>query len=345
MEKIDIKSYTLPELSAFLASLGEPAFRTGQVYDWLHKKNVADFDEMSNLSARLRVVLDEKCYINRLIVQKKLVSELDDTVKYLYKLRDGNCIESVLMSYRHGKSLCVSTQAGCRMGCGFCASTLGGLARNLTASEMLDQIYETQRDSGLHVDSVVLMGIGEPLDNFDNVVSFLEILSSPGGEHMSLRHVSLSTCGLVDKIDLLAKKRLPLTLSVSLHAPNDDIRSKIMPVNRKWGVDELLGACRRYFEATGRRVSFEYALIDGVNDGDIHARQLALKLRGLNCHVNLIPVNAVAERGYRRAKAESVRRFSQILTDMGLTATVRRELGADINAACGQLRRETATTG
>lgn len=339
MQKLDIKSLTPTALEEFIAGIGEPKFRAKQIFDWLHKKNVADFDEMTTLSKALRGVLDEKCYINNIKIQKKLVSALDNTVKYLYKLSDESCIETVFMSYHHGDSLCISTQVGCKMGCSFCASTLGGLVRNLTAAEMLDQMYATQLDSGRKVTGIVLMGIGEPLDNFGNVLDFLEILSSPDGQNMSLRHVSLSTCGLVDKIDALAEKKLALTLSVSLHAPNDELRSKIMPVNGKWGVDELIGACRRYFDVTGRRISFEYALIDGINDRTVHAKQLASKLSGLNCHVNLIPVNDVAERGYIRSKAEAVAKFQNILVASGITATVRRELGRDINAACGQLRR------
>lgn len=337
---LDIMSLTLPALEEFLREMGEPKFRGAQVFGWLHEKNVADFDEMTTLSKRLRGILDEKCYINRVNMKKKLVSAIDGTIKYLWELEDGNCVESVFMSYRHGDSLCVSTQVGCRMGCGFCASTIGGLVRNLKASEMLGQIYAASLDTGRKVQSVVLMGIGEPLDNFDNVLDFLSILSSPAGLNMSLRHVSLSTCGLVDKIDALAEKKLPLTLSVSLHAPNDGIRSRLMPVNKKWNMDALLGACRRYFDATGRRISFEYALIDGENDGRPHAEELAGRLRGMNCHVNLIPVNAVRERGYQRSKAETVAKFQDILERAGITATVRRELGGDVNAACGQLRRE-----
>lgn len=342
MQKLDIMSLTLPALEDFIRGLGEPKFRGVQVFGWLHEKNVVHFDEMTSLSKRLRGILDEKCYINRVIMKKRLESSIDGTIKYLWGLEDGNHIESVFMSYRHGDSLCVSTQAGCRMGCGFCASTLGGLVRNLAVSEMLGQIYETRRDSGRKVQSVVLMGIGEPLDNLENTLDFLSILSSPARLNMSLRHVSLSTCGLVDKIDILAEKKLPLTLSVSLHAPNDEIRSRLMPVNRKWNIDALLGACRRYFDATGRRISFEYALIDGENDLAAHAAELAARLRGMNCHVNLIPVNAVRERGYKRSKAETVARFQDILQRAGVTATVRRELGGDVNAACGQLRREHA---
>lgn len=342
MTKLDIKSYRLEALASLMRDMSEPEFRAKQIFGWLHEKHAGDFDEMTTLPKELRERLSAQCYINSMEIKKKQVSSLDGTVKYLFGLQDGNSIESVLMSYKHGESLCVSTQAGCRMGCSFCASTVGGLARNLTASEMLGQIYAAGKDSGKKISSVVLMGIGEPLDNLDNVLCFLDILSHPVGLNMSLRHVSLSTCGLVDKIDILAERKLPLTLSVSLHAPNDELRSKIMPVNNKWGVDELLMACRCYFNAAGRRISFEYAMIDGVNDMPRHAKQLAHKLKPINCHVNLIPVNAVSGRGYSRSKAEAVEKFQRILQAEGITATVRRELGGDISAACGQLRRESS---
>lgn len=326
------------ELEDWLRERGQPKFRAGQLFRWLHQKNVGVFSEMTDQPAALRGALEEDFYINSIKIKKKLVSGVDGTVKYLYELLDGSCIESVFMRYRHGDSLCVSTQVGCRMGCKFCASTLGGLVRGLSPAEMLDQIYATQRDSGRKVAGVVLMGIGEPLDNLDNVLRFLETLSSPDGQQLSLRHVSLSTCGLVDKIDALAAKRLPLTLSVSLHAADDERRSALMPVNRRWPIAELMRACRDYFAATGRRVSYEYALVDGQNDADADALRLARLVRGQNCHVNLIPVNAVDETPYRRSGAERVRRFRQVLEQQGVTATVRRELGADIAAACGQLR-------
>lgn len=339
MDKRDIKSLTLAELKTQATELGLPAFRAGQIYGWLHSKRVSDFDEMSNLSVSLRDELREKFYINSIKIKKRLVSSMDGTVKYLYELRDGNCVEAVLMNYRHGSSLCVSTQVGCRMGCRFCASTIGGRVRNLTPSEMLDEVYTAQADSGARVDGVVLMGIGEPLDNFENVMSFLEILSSEQGLNLSLRHVSLSTCGLVDKIYELAERKLQLTLSVSLHAPNDTIRSKSMPINEKYNIETLLKACRSYFEKTGRRISFEYALIDGVNDSPENARQLADKLRGMGAHVNLIPVNPVEGSGYTRGGREKIESFQRELTRLGLNATIRRELGSDISAACGQLRR------
>lgn len=339
MDRIDIKSLPLPALEQLLRDLGEPNYRARQIYVWLHGKQAASFSDMTDLSAALREKLAEKCYINSLILRKRLVSAVDGTVKCLYELRDGNRVESVLMHHRHGSSLCISTQVGCRMGCRFCASTIGGLVRGLSASEMLDQVYLAGARQGERVGGVVLMGIGEPLDNFDNVMDFLTILSSPEGLHLSLRHVSLSTCGLVDGIDRLAERRLPLTLSVSLHAPDNESRSAIMPVNRRWPVEELLAACRRYFEKTGRRVSFEYALIAGETDRPEQARALADRLRGMNCHVNLIPINTVAEREYRRSGRDAVRRFQKELTGRGISATVRRELGSDIAAACGQLRQ------
>jgi len=329
----------LPALQEIFQFWGQPRYRAGQVYTWLHRMGASSFDEMSNLPVTLRRFLAGNCYINQIKVEKKLVSKVDGTVKYLYGLRDGSCVESVLMQYHHGASLCISTQVGCRMGCTFCASTLGGLKRSLTASEMLDQVYASSADAKCRIASVVLMGIGEPLDNLDNVLPFLRILSSPEGLNLSLRHVSLSTCGLVDGIRRLAEENLPLTLSVSLHAPNNTLRAQTMPVNNRWGIEELLAACRDYFAKTHRRVSFEYALIDGVNDTRDCGMQLAELLRGMNAHLNLIPVNAIPEREYRRGGRDSIRRFAQLLSDRGVTTTVRRELGADIRAACGQLRR------
>lgn len=341
MDKKDIKSRTLSELKDELCALGMQGFRAKQVYSWLHEKQVLSFDEMTNLSAKHRELLDSEYYINSLHVERKLVSAIDGTVKFLYRLRDGEFVESVFMRYKHGNSLCISTQVGCRMGCKFCASTLLGLKRNLEPSEMLDEIYTAQRETGEKVSSIVLMGIGEPLDNFDNVLKFLSILSSAEGMNLSLRHVSLSTCGLVDKIRKLAEYKLGLTLSISLHAPNDEIRSQTMPINAKWNIDELLSACRDYFEITGRRISFEYALIADVNDTDECALELSRRLSGMISHVNLIPVNAVKERGFVRSSKQRIRRFVEILEKNGVNATVRRELGSDINAACGQLRRDS----
>lgn len=337
--KKDILSYSLSELETELQELGEKKFRAKQIYEWLHSKKVNNFSEMSNISLALRTKLEENYCINSIKIVKKLESFLDNTVKYLYGLYDGNHIESVLMEYKHGNSLCISTQVGCKMGCKFCASTIAGFKRNLLPSEMLEQVYTAENDSGRHIDSIVLMGIGEPLDNFDNVIKFLQILSSETGKNMSLRHVSLSTCGIVPKIYRLAEYRFGLTLSVSLHAYCDEKRSGIMPVNDTYPVGELMKACRDYTEITGRRISFEYAVIHGVNDTKEDADGLIGLLRGMNCHVNLIPVNEIKERSYR-ADRNALHAFAAALEKGGLNVTVRRTLGADINAACGQLRRE-----
>lgn len=339
MDKTDILSLTKDELSAAVAEMGEKPFRAKQVYDWLHVKKVTDFSQMSNISAQFREELSKKFCIKSLKIKKRLVSHIDNTVKYLYGLPDGEAVESVLMEYKHGNSLCISSQVGCKMGCRFCASTIAGWVRDLAPSEMLLQIYETERDSGRHVDSIVMMGIGEPLDNFDNVVKFLEILNS-GGDGMSLRHLSLSTCGVADRIYRLAELKLGVTLSISLHAATDEKRSAIMPINDKFGLTTLMKACDDYFKSTGRRISFEYSLIEGVNDTDESADELIRLLRGKNCHVNLIPINEIKERDFK--KSRSVERFRKRLTDAGLNATVRRTLGADISAACGQLRRDSA---
>lgn len=339
MEKTDILSLELDELIIALDAMGEKKFRAEQIFQWLHVKKVTNFNEMTNISLELRTKLDANFYIKRLIIAKRLESCVDNTIKYLYELDDGNHVETVLMDYKHGNSICISTQVGCKMGCKFCASTIAGFRRDLTPSEMLMQIYTAERDSGRHVDSLVLMGIGEPLDNYANVVKFLTLLSSPKGRNMSLRHVSLSTCGIVPKIYDLAKLGTGLTLSVSLHAADDKSRSAIMPVNDRWGVSELIGACRDYIKETGRRISFEYAVIAGVNDSESDARRLAQLLRGMNCHINLIPVNKIKERDFT-ADRRSVAAFCDMLTKMGMNVTVRRTLGADINAACGQLRRE-----
>lgn len=336
-QKIDILSLSKEELTAELVAMGEKAFRAKQIYEWLHVKKVSDFSQMSNISAQLRDELERKFCLKSLIIKKRLVSDIDNTVKYLYGLPDGESVETVLMEYKHGNSLCISTQVGCRMGCRFCASTIAGFVRHLLPSEMLLQIYETERDSGRHVDSIVLMGIGEPLDNFDNVMKFLSLLNS-GGEGMSLRHISLSTCGIVDRIYELAEMKTGLTLSISLHAATDEKRSSIMPINKKYDLEQLMTACRHYFKKTGRRISFEYSLIEGVNDTEQSANELIKLLKGMLCHVNLIPINEIRERDFR--KSRFVERFRKRLTDAGINATVRRTLGADINAACGQLRRE-----
>ena len=337
--RIDIKSMTLPELTALMKDWGEPGFRAGQLFSWLHEKRVRDWSEMTNLSAALRQKLAERCTLTQLTVLHRLVSSIDGTQKYLYRLADGNCIETVLMKYRHGNSLCISTQVGCRMGCNFCASTLGGLVRHLTPSEMLEQVYETVRQSGERVDSLVLMGIGEPLDNYDNVIRFLRLITDPKGYNLGQRHISLSTCGLVDRIYDLAKEDLGITLSISLHAPDNETRNKPMPVNRRWPVEQLMQACRDYFRTTGRRISYEYMMARDKTDRPWQADLLAKLLKGRPAHVNLIPLNEVAESPLKPSRPETVRRFQQALEKRGVTATVRRKLGPDIDAACGQLRQ------
>ena len=336
---MNLKNLTQPELAAILQELGQPAFRAGQVFAWLHK-GVRSYDEMTNLPKNLREVLAEKYPICPPKVVRKQESARDGTIKYLWELSDGNCVETVLMRYHYGNTVCISTEVGCRMGCAFCASTLGGLVRRLEPFEMLDQVLFTQVDSGLPVSHIVLMGIGEPLDNFENVLRFLELVNTPQGMNISMRHVSLSTCGLVPKIDELAKRKLQLTLSVSLHAPNDETRNKIMPVNRAYPSEELLNACRRYYAETSRRISFEYAMIDGVNDSEADAKELLRRLKGLPAHFNLIPLNHVEESPLKPSSRAAVARFQKILEDGGIPATVRRTLGGDIDASCGQLRRK-----
>ena len=333
----DLKSMNLTEMASFFKELGQPAFRARQVYQWLHR-GARSFGEMTNLPKPLREALEANCILTAPQVERKQVSAQDGTIKYLWRLSDGNCIETVLMRYHHGNTVCISSQVGCRMGCAFCASTLGGKVRDLTPAEMLDQVLFTQIDSEAPVSNIVLMGIGEPLDNFDTVLRFLELVNSPEGMNIGMRHISLSTCGLTEKIDKLAEYQLQLTLSVSLHAPDDETRSKIMPVNRGTGVEALFAACRRYFEKTGRRVSYEYIMIDGVNDQDWQADLLARHLRGAPGHVNLIPLNNVEESPMRPSRR--VAAFQKRLEGQGVTATVRRKLGGDIDASCGQLRRK-----
>ena len=333
---IDLKSMTLEELSGFLRSMGEPAFRGRQVFTWLHK-GVSSFDEMSNLSKALREKLKEQCILTVPRVAKKQVSARDGTIKYLWQRADGNCVESVLMRYHHGNTVCISSQVGCRMGCAFCASTIAGKVRNLTPAEMLDQVLFTQQDSGAEVSNIVLMGIGEPMDNLDNVLRFLELVNHPDGINIGMRHISLSTCGVIPGIARLAELGLQLTLSISLHAPDSETRSKIMPVNRAYDVEALFAACHEYFRKTGRRISFEYAMIDGVNDHDWQADLIAKRLRGMPGHVNLIPLNEVTESPFRPSRRMAA--FQKQLEAQGITATVRRSLGGDIDASCGQLRR------
>ena len=335
----NLKSMTQAEIGAVLKELGQPAFRAKQVYTWLHK-GVRSYEEMTNLPKALRDSLAQKYPICAPEVVRKQESQKDGTIKYLWKLSDGNCVETVLMRYHYGNTVCISTEVGCRMGCAFCASTLGGLVRKLEPFEMLDQVLFTQVDSGLPIGHIVLMGIGEPLDNFDNVMRFLELVNSPDGMNISMRHISLSTCGLVPGIDKLAEKKLQLTLSVSLHAPTDEIRNTIMPVNKAYPTEELLQACRRYYETTGRRISFEYAMINGVNDTEEHAKILLKRLKGMGAHMNLIPLNHVEESPLKPSTRGAVMRFQKTLEDGGIPATVRRTLGGDIDASCGQLRRK-----
>lgn len=339
MQKTDIKSLYPEELKEFVLGIGEPAFRSVQIFDWLHK-GCSSFDEMTNLSKSLRDKLSEVAYVANVEIARKLVSEVDGTVKYLYRLNDGELIESVLMKYHHGYTVCASTQVGCRMGCKFCASGINGLARNLTASEILSQITMAAMDNGIRVSNVVLMGMGEPLDNFDNTIRFLKLVSNEKGLNIGLRHISVSTSGLVDKIYKLSEYNLPVTLSVSLHNPFDEQRSEIMPVNKKWNVEALMKACKYYLSVTGRRISFEYALIDGVNDSPKHAEELSKLLKGMLSHVNLIPANPVIENNFKRPDTKRINAFKVRLESLGINATIRRTLGADINASCGQLRRE-----
>ena len=342
--KQDLKSMTFSRMTEELSALGLPKFRAKQVFTWLHR-GVTDFAQMTDISLALRQKLDEIYYISAPKVANKQVSKKDGTVKYLWKLRDGNCVESVLMQYHHGNTVCLSSEVGCPMGCKFCASTLGGLVRRLTPAEMLDQVLFTQLDSGLPISNIVLMGIGEPLDNFENVMTFLELVNDPMGMNIGMRHISLSTCGIVPKILELAEKKLQLTLSVSLHSPDDASRSAIMPVNNAYPVDVLLDACRKYFEITGRRVSFEYTMISGVSDKPEQAELLAKKLRGMSAHVNMIPLNSVEETGLKTSPRAAVLKFQSILESHGVTATVRRTLGSDIDASCGQLRRKYESEG
>ena len=336
---MNLKNMTQAELAALLKELGQPAFRAKQVYTWLHK-GVRSYDEMTNLPKGLRDQLAEKYPICAPKVVRKQESQKDGTIKYLWQLSDGNCVETVLMRYNYGNTVCISTEVGCAMGCAFCASTIGGLVRRLEPFEMLDEVLFTQIDSGLPISRIVLMGIGEPLDNFDNVLRFLELVNSEDGMNISMRHISLSTCGLVPKIDALAERKLQISLAISLHGPNNEIRSKVMPVNRAYPIEVLLDACRRYFAATGRRIHFEYAMIDGVNDREEDAREILRRMKGLPAHFNLIPLNHVEESPLKPSSKAAVARFQKILEDGGITATVRRTLGGDIDASCGQLRRK-----
>ena len=336
---MNIKAMTLPELTAALKEMGQPGFRAKQIYTWLHK-GVRSYDEMTNISKELRTELSQRYPFTPPEVVRRQQSQRDGTIKYLWRLADGNCVETVLMRYHYGNTVCISTEVGCRMGCAFCASTLGGLVRKLEPQEILDQVLFTQVDSGLPVSHIVLMGIGEPLDNYENVLRFLELVNSPEGMNISMRHISLSTCGLIPKIRELAEKKLQLTLSISLHAPSDETRDRIMPVNKAYPTQELLDACRDYYRITGRRISFEYAMIQGVNDSEADARLLLKRLKGMGAHMNLIPLNHVEESPLKPSTRQAVQRFQQILEEGGIPATVRRTLGGDIDASCGQLRRK-----
>ena len=334
-----LKSMTAAEIGALLKEMGQPAFRGKQVFTWLHK-GVRSYEEMSNLPKALRDTLAERYPLYIPQVVRRQESRKDGTIKFLWQLHDGNCVETVLMRYHYGNTVCISTEVGCRMGCAFCASTIGGLVRRLEPYEILDQVLFTQLESGQPVSQIVLMGIGEPLDNFDNVMRFLELVNSPEGMNISMRHISLSTCGLVPKIDELAEHKLQISLAISLHGPNDVIRDQIMPVNKAYPIEVLLAACRRYYEATSRRIHFEYAMIDGLNDSVDCARELLRRLKGLPAHVNLIPLNHVEESPLKPSSRAAVATFQKTLEDGGITATVRRTLGGDIDASCGQLRRK-----
>ena len=342
--KIDIKSFNLEELTAFIEKNGEKAFRAKQVYQWLHVKQVDAFDEMTNLSKAFREKLEQLCYITDLHQEAVQISKIDGTRKYLFLLEDGNVIESVLMRYKHGNSVCISSQVGCRMGCRFCASTLDGLVRGLKPSEMLDQIYKIGKDIGERISNVVVMGTGEPMDNFDNLLKFIELLTDENGLNISQRNLTVSTCGIVPRMRELADRQLAITLALSLHASNQQKRLELMPVANKYDIHEVIDACRYYFEKTGRRVTFEYSLVGGVNDTDEDARELSRLIHGMNCHVNLIPVNPIKERDYVQSNAAVSAAFKNKLEKNGINVTIRREMGRDIDGACGQLRKRYITS-
>ncbi len=336
----DLRSLTEQEMIETASALGEKAFRGRQLFEWVHGKQASSLEEMTNLPAKFREKLKQDYIISGVSILKKQVSRKKDTAKYLFSLEDGNVIESVWMKYRHGNSVCVSSQVGCRMGCTFCASTLTGLARNLTAGEMLSQVYEIQRETGERVSNIIVMGMGEPLDNYDNLIRFIRLLSCEGGLRISQRNITVSTCGLVPEIRRLMGEGLQITLAISLHAPNDEIRRQTMPIAKRYSMDEIMEACRDYFQATGRRVTFEYSMIRGVNDREAHAEELARRCEGMNCHINLIPLNEVRERGNKRSREEDIRRFKLTLERYHKNVTIRREMGSDIDAACGQLRKK-----
>lgn len=331
---------TLEELSEWIVNHGDKKFRAGQIYGWIHQKLIREFDEMGNVPKKLRETLEKEAGWYPVQEVDRLVSEIDGTSKFIFALHDGSVIESVLMKYKHGNSVCISSQVGCRMGCRFCASTLDGLSRNLMPSEMLDQIYYIQRATNERVSNIVIMGTGEPFDNFDHVVRFIQLLTDENGLNISQRNITLSTCGLVPKIREFADLKLQCGLAISLHAPNDEMRRELMPIANRYQIEEVLEACQYFFEKTGRRITFEYSLVSGVNDHPEHAKMLAKKLRSLNCHVNLIPVNPIEEREYRQSTAEAILNFKNLLEKNHINVTIRREMGRDIQAACGQLRRK-----
>lgn len=339
MMKVDIKSLNLKELTAFVEELGEKGFRAKQIYQWLHVKQVSDFSEMTNISKAMIEKLEESAVLVNLKKEAVQESKLDGTRKYLFCLEDGNVIESVLMRYKHGNSVCISSQVGCRMGCRFCASTLDGLVRNLSASEMLDQIYQIGKDIGERISNVVVMGTGEPMDNFDNLLKFVELLTDENGLHISQRNLTVSTCGIVPRMKELAEKNLQITLALSLHASTQEKRLELMPVANKYEIHEVIDACRYYFEKTGRRVTFEYSLVGGVNDSDTDAKNLCALIKGMNCHVNLIPVNPIKERDFVQPDSGVTQAFKNKLEKIGINVTIRREMGRDIDGACGQLRK------
>lgn len=338
--KIDIKSLNLEEMTQLVMQMGEKGFRAKQVYEWIHRKQVDSFEQMTNLSKDFRQRLEESCYITALKLEQVQISKLDGTRKYLFSLEDGNVIESVLMRYKHGNSVCISSQVGCRMGCRFCASTIDGLVRGLTPSEMLDQIYKICLDIGERISNVVVMGTGEPMDNFENLLRFIELLTDENGLNISQRNLTVSTCGIVSRIRELAEHKLAITLALSLHASNQKKRLELMPVANKYDIHEVIDACRYYFEQTGRRITFEYSLVGGVNDTDEDAQGLIHLIRGMNAHVNLIPVNPIRERDYVQSNEKVVAAFKGKLERAGINVTVRREMGRDIDGACGQLRRK-----
>ncbi len=337
--KKDILSMLPQEIETELEALGEPKYRARQIFEWLGR-GMRDFDGMTNLPKALKEKMKSEYRLYKPKVLSRQISKLDGTIKYLWELYDGNAVETVVMSYKHGNTVCVSSQVGCRQGCAFCASTIGGLVRSLEPSEILDEVMFSQLDSRKPISNIVLMGIGEPLDNFDNVMRFLELVNHPQGMNIGMRHISLSTCGITERFDDLAARDLQLTLSVSLHAPDDETRSRLMPANRGRGVDELMDCCRRYYRKTGRRISFEYAMIDGVNDTEYHARLLAKRAKDVSAHVNLIPLNHVEEREFRPSTEGHMKAFIRVLENEGVNVTVRRKLGGDVDASCGQLRRK-----